>query len=390
MNLKLRALHVPPPGIPLLTRLIIALLFVAGSAIALYPMTARWFQQVEQSGLIDNYAVEVGAISPDERAAALAEARQYNSELKAGAAFDPFTQGVAGIDTEPYQRYQTLLEGVPSGVMARVKIPSIEVDLPVYHGTTDAVLKEGVGHLFGTALPVGGAGTRATLTAHSGLADAVLFSFLDRVKSGDLIHIEVYGERLTYRVFETRLIDPSAADEIKPIAGRDLVTLVTCMPIGINNQRLIVTGERIPTVEEPSEPVPAPVEIPGFPWWSVYAGAALVLALLYLWLGGKKGGRHLASLSATLEDPDLLSEVDRETTGNHAATPAWTVPISVEADWVAAEGDAVTDDAEAGGTVTDDAVTLDSDADTQDGDTRDADTQDADTQDGDAEAEDTP
>ncbi|MFD2674510.1 class C sortase [Gulosibacter bifidus] len=322
MNLKLRSLHTPPPGIPLSTRLVVALLLITGAAIALYPMTARYYKQVEQSGLIDNYATQLDEIPPELRDKALADAHQYNKDLNAGAAFDPFTQGVAGIDSDAYQRYLATLEGVPSGVMARVKIPSIEVDLPVYHGTTDATLKQGVGHLFGTALPVGGVGTRSTLTAHSGLADAVLFTFLDRVKEGDLIHVEVYGERYTYRVFETRLINPEDADEIAPDPNRDLLTLVTCMPIGINSQRLIVTGERIPTVEAPKDPVPAPVEIPGFPWWVVYGGATLLVAGGYVWLGGKTGGRHLASDNAELDDPDRLAELEAAESDGEAREPS--------------------------------------------------------------------
>ena len=294
MSRELRIAHASTVGTPLRSRIVLALLLVVGAVIALYPMTARWFSQFDQSALVDAYGVEVDQSTEADRAEILAAAERYNAELAGGAAFDPFTQGIAGLDSPQYRDYLGQLEGVPSGVMARILIPAIEVDLPIYHGTTDEVLLEGVGHLFGTALPVGGLGTRATLTAHSGLADAVLFTFLDRLAPGDLIHIETYGERLSYSVVESVLIDPGETDRIAPIADRDLLTLVTCAPIGINSQRLIVTGERVATPAEAAGPVPAPGELPGFAWWAVLLAGAVVLAVGYVLLGGRRHGRHRA------------------------------------------------------------------------------------------------
>lgn len=208
MSRLLRIRHSPPTGTPLLSRILVGLLLLAGVGIAIYPMTARWRHQLTQSELVDTDSVELSDIEVQARADALASARAYNDSLTTGAAFDPFTQGIAGTGSEPYRDYLSELEGMPSGVMARILIPKIEVDLPIYHGTTDDVLLQGVGHLFGTALPVGGEGTRSTLTAHSGLANAVMFTFLDRLEPGDIFHIEVYGERLSYEVVETKDIYP--------------------------------------------------------------------------------------------------------------------------------------------------------------------------------------
>lgn len=303
MNRIQRCQHAPVAHIPITSRIIIGLLVLAGVCIALYPMTSRWFSQLEQSELVDNYSVSLTEVGKQERRTALDRAAEYNRTLNAGAAFDPFTQGIAGIDSPQYQDYLGQLEGIPSGVMARIVIPVIEVDLPIYHGTSDATLKEGVGHLFGTALPVGGPGTRSTLTAHSGLADAVLFTYLERLKTGDLFHIEVYGERLTYRIFEIKVIEPHETEQIAPIPGRDLVTLVTCTPIGINSHRLVVTGERIETVVDDDHPVPAAVELPGFPWWAVWLAVSAVLVLGYVVFGGRRGGRH----RAYADDPELAS-----------------------------------------------------------------------------------
>lgn len=304
-----RVAHAPVATGSLSSRILIGLLLLAGVCIAVYPMTARWFSQLTQSELIGNYGVEMSEVGKAERQATLDAAREYNNTLNAGAAFDPFTQGIAGLESPQYQDYLGHLEGIPTGVMARVLIPAIEVDLPIYHGTTDTVLHKGVGHLFGTALPVGGEGTRSTLTAHSGLADAVLFTFLERLKPGDIFHIEVYGERLTYRIFEIKVIEPDESDQIAPEAGRDLVTLVTCTPIGVNSQRLIVTGERIETIIDEDNPVPAETELPGFLWWAVILGVSALIVLGYIVFGGHRGGRHRAYLDDHEHDSLTANEL---------------------------------------------------------------------------------
>lgn len=178
------------------------------------------------------------------------------------------------------------------GLMARVKIPAIDVDLPIYHGTSDAVLLEGVGHLEGSSLPIGGPDTHAVLTAHRGLADAAMFTNLDRVKVGDTFTIEVFGEVLTYRVRETKVVAPEDADALRAVPGEDLVTLVTCTPLGINTHRILVTGERItPTpIEDIAAAGQAP-DVPGFPWWAVGVLAAILVAEGYVWWSGFNDAR---------------------------------------------------------------------------------------------------
>lgn len=139
-------------------------------------------------------------------------------------------------------RYRGVLNASADGVMGRVRIESIGVDLPIYHGTDPATLERGAGHLEGSHLPVGGESTRAVITAHRGLATSTLFTHLDRVDIGDRFQIIVLGEVLTYEVIETKVIDPSDSDSLLAEPGRDLVTLVTCTPLGINSHRMLVTG----------------------------------------------------------------------------------------------------------------------------------------------------
>lgn len=285
-------------GSTLRSRLLLALVGLLGVATMLYPLAASWFAQLDQSQLTSSYSTELSDQTIQERTAALDAAHAYNDTLTTGSAYDPFTQQVADVGSGPYADYLSQLQGIPSGVMARVSIPAIGVDLPIYHGTSDSTLLQGVGHLFGTALPVGGPGTHAVLTGHSGLASAVLFTHLDQLTPGDLIQIDVYGETLTYQVRDMTVIEPHDTGILAPLAGKDLISLVTCTPIGINSHRLIVTAERIPNPEESTEAVQMP-PMPGFPWWAVWSAVALLLALLFVLLGGGGGrGRHSTSRGA--------------------------------------------------------------------------------------------
>ena len=174
------------------------------------------------------------------------------------------TSGAAGESLD----YNTLLVGA-SGVMARLRIPSIHVDLPIYHGTSDNTLLKGVDHLEGTSLPVGGSDTHAVLTGHRGLAFATMFTNLDKVKNGDTFTIEVMNQVLTYKIFDVRVVNPQDTDSLVAQAGKDLVTLVTCTPLGINSQRILVTGERIsPTPQQDIASANKSSGLPGFPWWA--------------------------------------------------------------------------------------------------------------------------
>ena len=267
-----------------------AAIALVGLLVLLYPGTAAWWAQAEQSKVIRNVAETVGDEPGRELEAELARARAYNDALAGGALLQAGANlpsaadaadaaGAAGSEDE----YEGLLVGDAEGAMGRLRIPSIGVDLPILHGTSDAVLLRGVGHLQGTSLPVGGDSQHSVLTAHRGLASAELFSDLDRVKVGDTFMIEVFGEVLSYRVFDTRVVDPKDTESLFPRKGEDLVTLVTCTPLGINSHRILVTGERItPTPAADLQAAGAAPNVPGFPWWAVGLGAGVLLIVAYL------------------------------------------------------------------------------------------------------------
>lgn len=177
----------------------------------------------------------------------------------------------------------------PAGPMARLRIPSIDVDLPVYHGTGDDVLIKGVGHLEGTSLPAGGENTHSVLTAHRGLARATMFDNLHKAKIGETFSIYVLGQTLTYEITETHNVLPDDTESIQLHSGEDLVTLVTCTPLGINTHRYLVTGQRvIPTPEADINAGLADPGIPRFPWWAVISSATLMSAGVYVWHEGRK------------------------------------------------------------------------------------------------------
>lgn len=259
---------------------IIGALVVLGAGTMLYPATAAWFAQLTQAQLTTEYSEVTNDLGPEGRSAALAAAHAYNDALPGGAIVDPELERAADGSGPIGETYRQQLSLDPHGVMASVRVPSIGVDLPVFHGTSEAVLRKGVGHLFGTALPVGGAGTHAVLTAHRGLPEATLFTDLDRVALGDVVQITVYGETLTYRVVESRVVEPQETHSLYPEQGRDLVTLITCTPLGVNSHRILVTAERVPDDElaealAAGTPMPA---IPGPPWWAVGVAGSFGLA----------------------------------------------------------------------------------------------------------------
>lgn len=181
--------------------------------------------------------------------AAIQKAKDYNSTLNGIPILDPFLDEVEDSSAK-YQQYLGVL--ADSDVMSRIRVESAGIDLPVRHGTDDSSIATGAGHVYGTALPVGGEGNRSVLTAHTGMQSATLFDNLVKVRKGDLMVVDTYGEKLTYKVTDIRTVLPSQSDALTAVAGKDLLTLMTCTPYGVNTHRLLVTGERVPNHPEKS------------------------------------------------------------------------------------------------------------------------------------------
>lgn len=266
----------------------IGALLLAGLTLLLYPTAAAWVSQRNQSNIVFDQTLANSEKARGELETALARAADYNEALVSGALLESGANVAAGTGQAVSKHdYWDLLDADPTGSMARLRVPSIDLDLPVYHGTSDATLLKGVGHLQGTSLPVGGAGTRSVLTGHRGLANATMFTNLDRVAKGDTFSVEVLGEVFTYRVFDIKVVKPEDTEQIRTVPGEDLMTLITCTPLGVNTHRILVTGERVsPTPKADRDAAGKRPEVPGFPWWAVGYSAGMVGVGAWIWRSG--------------------------------------------------------------------------------------------------------
>lgn len=173
----------------------------------------------------------------------LKEAQAYNENLSEKGSFyyDAFDDEIS-IEEEVYR---SLLNADEEGMMGYISIPAISVQLPIYHGTDEAVLEKGCGHMEGSSLPIGGASTHAVVCAHTGLGTAELFTNLDQLEIGDKFQISIFGLKLEYEVDDIKVVLPDQMDELTIVEDKDFVTLVTCTPYGINSHRLLVRGKRV-------------------------------------------------------------------------------------------------------------------------------------------------
>ena len=207
--------------------LIPVLIFLTGLGVLLYPVFSDLWNQHRQNRLMTDYTNTVTDMEDAERNALWSAAVQYNQGLQA-APQDAFT----GADPGPKNPYWSLLDPDGTGVMGYLEIPKISLRLPIYHGTGDAALQKGIGHLAGTSLPVGGSGTHCVLSGHRGLPSALLFTDLDQLETGDTFTLYVLDQRLSYQVDQILVVEPEDVSALAPEDGKDYVTLVTCTPYG--------------------------------------------------------------------------------------------------------------------------------------------------------------
>ena len=237
-------------------------LVLVGVAVLLYPVMATQHNNDEQQRLAEMYTASVDSAGPEAIAAERASAQTFDDNLEGAPILDPWLESQRP-DTPQYQAYLHEMDIDP--VMARIVIPSIHVSLPIYHGTDSRTLTEGVGHLFGTSLPVGGPSTHSVLTGHTGLSTATMFDNLNQLKKGDVFYVSSLGQTLKYEVNDITVVKPEETDSLRKVPGRDLVTLITCTPYGVNSHRLLVTGERVPmdptaAAAEEAKALPAPMQ----------------------------------------------------------------------------------------------------------------------------------
>ena len=221
-----------------LSTIIPALVFIAGLSLLLYPTVSNFWNSMHQSLAVANYSDAIDKMNQQEKQAAIDAAVAYNESLLLND--DRFTPTEDELNT-----YKNLLNVDGTGMMGYITIPSINVKLAMYHTVDASVLQIGVGHLEGSSLPVGGKGTHTVLSSHRGLPSAKLFTDLDQLKKGDLFYLHVYDKVLTYEVDQITIVEPTDFGQFQIEEDKDLCTLFTCTPYGINTHRLLVRGHRV-------------------------------------------------------------------------------------------------------------------------------------------------
>lgn len=225
------------------------LLVLSGLCLLLYPVASDYLNKVEQAKVSNNLRQVVQEATPADLTAWRQQAIDYNNRLYSGAAYvvDPFDPDAPKTSDE---EYLACLNLAGDGVMGTITIPSIGVDLPIYHGVTGEGMDHGVGHEPHSSLPVGGPSTHAVLAGHTGLPSAVIFDKLDKLHVGDYFVLQVLDEDLAYRVTSTEVVLPDDTSSLAIQKDKDLVTLVTCTPYGVNSHRLLIHAERCDVPKE--------------------------------------------------------------------------------------------------------------------------------------------
>ena len=285
------------------SNLVLVLILLAGAAIMAYPAFSEYWNSLHQSRAILGYAQRVAELTNEEYETILNSALDYNERLLSLP-----NRWMVDHDEILKADYETQLNADGSGNMGFVTIPKINVNLPLYHGTTDSVLQTSIGHIAGTSLPAGSThsdeedfltpdfASHCVLSGHRGLPSARLFSDLDAMEIGDIFYLTILDQTLTYEVDQITVIEPEDMSELEIIPGRDLCTLMTCTPYGINTHRLLVRGTRI---ENEKKKLNVRITADGMRIDPVYVApfiAVPVLILMVLWVlvitGGRKKNRR--------------------------------------------------------------------------------------------------
>lgn len=275
-----------------LSTILLVLALFAGMSLLLYPSVSDYWNSTHATQAVTDYAQQVENMDHTKYDQMLQAAANYNRSLLERSSDYALTDAQK-------QQYEELLSLDDSGMIGYIEIPEIKVQLPIYHGTSDGVLQIAVGHLDWTSLPVGGESTHCVLSGHRGLPSATLFTNLDRLDNGDTFIIRVLDEVLTYEVDQILIVEPDDVSALTIEDGKDLCTLVTCTPYGINSHRLLVRGHRVENADDAAaiRVTSDAIRIESVIVAPFVAMPFLFILLLVLVFGGKKketrgGGNH--------------------------------------------------------------------------------------------------
>lgn len=219
-------------------------LYIVGVLLCAFPLLSSIYTGVEQNNMLSTYKSEVTATDTQTIEEQVELAHEYNEAL-----FQISNSSVGDMSTDILsdESYNSILDITGKGIIGTIEIPKIDVNLPIYHGTNDDVLSNGIGHIQTSSFPVGGINTRTVVSGHRGLPNAKLFTRLDELVKNDLFYFKVGGETLAYKIYKIEVVKKDEAPDVIGIEeGKDLATMITCTPYGINTHRLIITGKRVP------------------------------------------------------------------------------------------------------------------------------------------------
>ena len=258
-----------------ISTIIIALIFLAGLGFLLYPTVSNLWNRAHQSRAIATYTKQVEKLDDSQNKEMLKAARKYNKSLLKKS--DHWK-----LSKKDKKKYESLLDVSGTGIMGYIEIPKIDCSLPIYHGTDEGALQIAIGHLEGSSLPVGGKSTHCVLSGHRGLPSARLFTDLDQMEEGDVFVLNVLGRKLAYEVDQIKVVLPDEMSDLEIVQGKDLCTLVTCTPYGINTHRLLVRGHRTKYIEETVVRVQKDAETKETGIWLLAGGGTVFLIIIII------------------------------------------------------------------------------------------------------------
>ncbi|MBE5955016.1 MAG: class C sortase [Lachnospiraceae bacterium] len=265
------------------TTILLVIVFFIGLSLLLYPSLSEYWNSFHQTRAIAVYTDKVAKMDENQYEEVLESAYAYNAYLAENKTSWFLTE-------EEKEVYEQQLNVVGNGIMGYIEIPSIHCSLPIYHGTNESVLQIATGHIEGSSLPVGGPGTHCAISGHRGLPSAKLFTDLDKLKEGDYFVIQVLNEQLTYEVDQIRIVEPDNVTDLVIEKEKDLCTLITCTPYGINSHRLLIRGSR--TDNRPDEYIPVTadaVQIEPRIIAPILAIPILLILLIWVFASSRKG-----------------------------------------------------------------------------------------------------
>ena len=284
------------------------MILLAGIAILLYPTFSNWWNNFHQTRAIAGYVEAVANMDAEEYERMWNDAVEYNTNLLSKSNRYNMTD-------EQRAEYESILDVTGTGIMGYIEIPSIDVSLPIYHGTNESVLQIAIGHIESSSLPVGGIGTHCVISGHRGLPSAKLFTDIDQLQNGDRFLIQVLDRTLTYEVDQIRIVLPSELQDLEIDPNQDYCTLVTCTPYGVNTHRLLVRGHRVDNDVEQANVTAEAIQFEPVIIAPLIAAPLLMILIIWLFVYTSKRAKHKDALREQRErmlDEEKKKEVDKQ------------------------------------------------------------------------------